>query len=68
MFMSKERPKFKIGDRVETLDGVDSGTVIDVITYHDGAGSQKLRVRTDSYHETLLAIELWRKTNAHSKK
>lgn len=61
-------PKFKVGDRVETLDGLDSGAVIEIVTYHDGAGSQKLRVRTDSCHETLLAIELWRKTNARSKK
>lgn len=61
-------PKFKIGDRVETLDGLDSGVVIEIVTYHDDAGSQKLRVRTDSYHETLLSIELWRKINARSKK
>lgn len=68
MCMSKGKPKFKINDRVETLDGVDFGTVIDVITYHDDAGSQKLRVRTDSHYETLLPIELWRKTNVRSKK
>lgn len=61
-------PKFKIGDRVETLDGLDSGTVIEIVNYHDDAGSQRLRVRTDAYYEILLAIELWRKTNAHSKK
>lgn len=62
-------PKFKIGDRVETMDGLDSGTVVEIVTYNDSAHSQKLRVRTDAYYETLLAIELWRKTpNARSKK
>jgi hypothetical protein len=61
-------PKFKIGDRVETLDSADSGTVIEIVTYNDDAHSQKLRVRTDAYYETLLAIELWRKTNVRSKK
>jgi hypothetical protein len=55
-------PKFKVGDRVETLDSEDHGTVIEIVTYNDDAHSQKLRVRTDADYESLLAIELWRKT------
>lgn len=62
-------PTFKIGDRVEALDGVDTGTVIEIVTYNDETQSQKLRVKTDVLYQTLLAIELWRKIpNARSKK
>jgi dsDNA-specific endonuclease/ATPase MutS2 len=62
--MSKEKPRFKIGDRVEILDGTDPGKVLEIVEYHDDLGSQKLRVQTDTGYQILLSIELWRKTNA----
>jgi hypothetical protein len=51
--------KFKVGDRVRTLDQTDGGIVQKIQTYQ-GMGD-KLLVDLDSGHQLLLATEMWRK-------
>jgi hypothetical protein len=51
--------KFKVGDRVRNTSTDAPGIILEIVTY--AAMGDKLRVRLNSGHEDLLAIECWKK-------